>query len=342
MNVLVLHTQVPFARGGAEVLVAGLVDAIGRDGHAVDVVSLPLAWNPVDRLLSSALAWRMLDLSTFNGRDVDIVICTKYPTWAVKHRNKVLWLIHQHRQVYDLYGTPLSEFGPDTNSRAVRDRVRDIDRIGIGECSRRFAISRNVRDRLAKHTGLDAGVLYPPVPREGLSAQSYDPYVLSVSRLDGAKRVEELIRSWRFVQADLKLVVAGDGPELERLRRVVERDGQSMRIELTGRVDDNRLRDLYNHCRAVYYAPVDEDYGYAAVEALAAGKPVITAPDSGGVLEFVTDNFTGVVTSLEPRELAKAIDRLADETLARRLGERGPAMTSGLVWDTVVSALLGT
>lgn len=341
MNVLVLHSQVPFVRGGAEVLVDGLIDAIGSAGHTVDRVSLPLAWNPVERLLTTALSWRLLDVTKFNGRDVDLVICTKFPTWAVEHSNKVLWLIHQHRQAFDLYGTALSEFGPDSGSRDVRDRVREIDRVGIGACQRRYAISKNVSDRLAQYSGLDADVLYPPVPRDGLRAERFDPFVLVVSRIDNAKRVDQIVDAWRFVTSDLKLVVVGDGPGLSHLREEVARLDLGERVELRGRVDDDELRTLYNQCRAVYYAPIDEDYGYAAVEALTAGKPVITAADSGGILEFVEDGTTGVVTNLEARELAAAVDRFGDEAFARSLGMNGPARTADLSWDRVVSALLG-
>lgn len=341
MNVLVLHSQVPFVRGGAEILVDGLMRAIGDAGHTVDCISLPLSWNPVDRLLTTALSWRLLDVTTFNGRDVDLVICTKYPTWAVEHPNKVLWLIHQHRQAFDLYGTALSEFGPDRESRIVRDRVREIDRIGIGSCRRRFAISRNVSNRLARYSGLDADVLYPPVPRSGLRCERFDPFVLCVSRIDDAKRVDRIVSAWRFVTPELKLVVAGDGPGLADLRQEVARSGLQGRVELRGRVDDSELRDLYNQCRAVYYAPVDEDYGYAAVEALTAGKPVITAADSGGILEFVEDGVTGIVTDLDTQNLAATVDQFSNEDFARRLGADGPARTADLSWNRVVSSLLG-
>ena len=132
MNVLVLHTQVPFVRGGAEVLVDGLIAALRERGHVADVVALPLAWNPPDGLLTTALAWRMLELGRFNDRVVDRVICTKFPTWAVEHERKSLWLVHQHRQAYDLHGTQMSEFTPDSASREIRERVVEIDAIGIG------------------------------------------------------------------------------------------------------------------------------------------------------------------------------------------------------------------
>lgn len=341
MNVLVLHSQVPFVRGGAEILVEGLVGALSERGHYADIVSIPLNWNPTDGLLKTALNWRLLDLASFNGRVVDCVICTKYPTWAVRHPNKVLWLIHQHRQAYDLFGTSLSEFTPDANSREIRERVMGIDRRGIGECRRRFAISQNVSNRLQKYCGISSEALYPPVPRTGLQPRAYDPFILGVARLDGAKRVEHLVEAWRFVNSSLKLVLAGDGPDIEKLRSRVRTLKLASRVEILGAVSNDRLLELFNSCRAVYYAPIDEDYGYAAVEALAAGKPVITASDSGGVLEFVSDGHNGVVTSLEPGILAATIDRFADESFARRLGSTEPPTAVDLNWDNVVASLLG-
>lgn len=340
MNVLVLHTQVPFVRGGAEVLVDGLVAALRERGHVADTVSLPLAWNPPDGLLTTALAWRLLDLRRFNDRKVDLVICTKFPTWAVEHPRKALWLVHQHRQAYDLHGTSMSEFTPDPTSRAVRERVVEIDTIGIAECSPRFGISRNVCDRLRRFNNLSAAPLYPPVPRLGLRAEAYEPFILSAARLDDAKRIESAIRALEHVRSGISLVVAGDGPNRPKLEELSRSLGVAERVEFRGRVDDDELRCLFNTCRAVYYAPVDEDYGYTAVEALAASKPVVTAPDSGGVLEFIRDDVTGLVSSLDAERLADAFDRIADEPTARRLGANGPGLTAGLNWDTVVNALL--
>ncbi|RIK47037.1 MAG: glycosyl transferase family 1, partial [Chloroflexi bacterium] len=284
--------------------------------------------------------WRMLDLGQINNKRVDLVICTKYPTWAVQHPNKALWLIHQHRQAYDLYGTPLSEFTPDPASVEIRRRVFDIDRLGIKECRPRYAISQVVADRLRKFCGIHADVLHPPVPRSGLRPEAFEPFVLSVARLDAAKRVRPLVEAWVRVESPLSLVVVGDGPERADLERLVSAHGLSGRVSFLGRVSDERLRELYNTCRAVFYAPLDEDYGYTAVEALAAGKPVITAPDSGGVLEFVKNEVHGFVTSLRAAELARTIDRLEDEHLARRLGEGGPARVATLTWDRVVDALV--
>lgn len=341
MNVLILHSQVPFVRGGAEVLVDGLRDALLDHGYGVDVVSLPLSWNPPERLLTTALAWRLLDMSSFNARQVDRVICTKFPTWVVDHPHKSLWLVHQHRQAYDLFGTPFSEFGATPASRALRERVVEIDRVGIGECDRRFAISRNVAGRLKRYCGIASETLYPPVPRDGLRAERFDPYVLSVARLDASKRIDLVIRAIASSQSTVRLVIAGDGPDMASLRALSARIGVAGRVEFVGRVSEDRLRELYNNCRAVYYAPMDEDYGYTTVEAFAAGKPVVTTTDAGGVLEFVEDGVGGLVTEANPIAIGESIDRLGDESLARRLGRSGPDRVRDLSWDSVIESLVG-
>ena len=341
MRILVLHTQVPFTRGGAEVLSEGLVAALRERGHDAEIVALPLQWNPPDKLIATALAWRMLDLTSFNGKVVDAVVCTKFPTWAVRHPNKVLWLVHQHRQAYDLYGTIHSEFGPTAEDQALRESVYEIDGRGIGECRRRFAISQNVANRLRSFNGIDAQPLYPPVEDRDLWPERYDSFILSATRLDALKRVDALIEAWPGVDPSLKLTITSDGPlraELERRARELEIDD---RVEFLGMVSDECLSELVRSCRAVYYAPIDEDYGYAAVEALTACKPVITAADSGGVLEFVTDGESGVVTSLDPEPLARAINSYADAEVARRHGEAGRRATDEIGWDAVIASLFG-
>lgn len=342
MNILILHSQVPYFRGGAELLVDGLRCALEERGHRTDVVSIPLTWNPPEMLLSNALIWRMTDVTQSNGIPVDMVICTKYPTWAARHPRKVLWLVHQHRQAYDLFGSPHSELGGDQCSNSIRRRVVDIDRRGMLECERRFAISANVASRLSRYTGVEADPLYPPVPRSGLKPEAYEPFVLSAARLDGLKRVDKLIDAWRHVDPSLRLVIASDGPDREELVRRIRSSDLSDRVMFTGRISDEELTDLYNRCRAVYYAPLDEDYGYSAVEAMSAAKPVITAPDSGGVLEFVEHGRSGLVTELTPEGLSTVINQLANETSARELGSKGAASLPDLSWDRVVSNLLGS
>src|SRR5918995_574041 len=107
---LVCETQVPFVRGGAELLVEQLVTELRARGVTTDRVSLPFKWYPKDEILPHAAAWRLLDLSESNGRPVDLVVASKFPSYFARHPNKVAWLIHQYRAAYELCGTVYSDF----------------------------------------------------------------------------------------------------------------------------------------------------------------------------------------------------------------------------------------
>jgi glycosyltransferase involved in cell wall biosynthesis len=344
MKIAICASQVPFVRGGAEVLVDGLVEALEAHGHRVSVVAMPFKWYPQEQLLRGALAWRLVDLTESNGVPIDLVICTKFPTWAVRHPRKVAWIVHQHRQAYDWYGTPLSDFANTPEDQEVRRRIRAIDAAGLGECQRLYGISRNVTARLERFNGLRADSLYPPIRLRGLAPLPPDVpddgTLLSVSRLDAAKRVELLIEALARTKEPIRANIIGTGPDEEKLRHLVRERGLEGRVALLGPLSDAAVVEHYNRCRAVYYAPVDEDYGYVTVEAFTAGKPVLTATDSGAIREFVRDGETGAVVSPDPAAFAAALDRWYDAPdEARRLGLAGREAVKGITWEKVVRAL---
>ena len=99
-TILVCEAQVPFVHGGAEVHVRQLLRELRARGHAAELVSVPFKWYPKEEILAHAGAWRLLDLSEANGRPVDRVIASKFPTYFARHPNKVAWLIHQYRAAY--------------------------------------------------------------------------------------------------------------------------------------------------------------------------------------------------------------------------------------------------
>ena len=107
-------------------------------------------------------------------------------------------------------------------------------------------------------------------------------------------------------------------------------------------IAEAELVGLYAGCRAVVFAPVDEEYGYVTLEAFLSGKPVITATDSGGPLEFVEDGVTGRVVEPDVDEVAGAIAALAaSPSLAAALGEAGCARARLVTWDGVIEQLIG-
>ena len=341
-TVLVCETQVPLVRGGAELLVQQLVSELRARDIATDRVSLPFKWYPKDEILPHAAAWRLLDLSESNGRPIDLIIATKFPTYFARHPKKVCWLVHQHRAAYELCGTDYSDFGNEEVDVGLRDRLMALDEQMLGECRGLYTISHTVTNRLQRYNGLASTPLYhPPLIAPHLSPGDYGSYVLSVARLEKNKRVDLAVRAMAHLPSQLRLVVVGEGSHRRFIEQAAEEVGVSDRVSFAGPVSDEELVGLYRDALCLVYVPFDEDYGLATLEAFLAAKPVITARDSGGTLEFVRDGVNGFVVEPEALAIADAIARVdADRSLARSLGEDGRAMARTISWDAVIDQLL--
>ena len=340
MRIVVCAPQVPFERGGAEIFADDLVGELRARGHETDLVTVPYKWYPGERVLSQAFLWRLLDLSESDGRPIELAIATKFPSYAVRHPNKVVWLLHQFRQAYELDRSELGQFGESADERATRRAVQRLDRVVLGEAKKVFATSRNVADRLQRSTGIAAEVMPHPPQELPYRTESYDDFVLSVGRLDRAKR-HELLLDALATDATLHCVIVGDGPDRERLEGVARRHGLDGRARFTGRIDEEELAGLYARCLAVYYAPVDEDFGMVPYEAFLAEKPVVTTTDAGGPLEVVTDRATGLVIEPRAAALAEACSWLRDHVDdARAWGQAGKEIARRVSWDETIARLL--
>ena len=342
-TILVCEAQVPFVRGGAEFHVRQLVQQLRGHGYTVDLASVPFKWYPKDEILAHAAAWRLLDLSESTGMPIDMIIATKFPCYFARHPNKVAWLCHQYRAAYELCGTAYSDFEHVDSDVGLRQKLIALDTEMLGECKGLYTIARNTANRLAKYNGLVAETLYhPPRLADRLVPGVAQDYILSVGRLETVKRVDLAIRALAAVPPPLRLVIAGDGTQAENLRRLVEELGIGDRVTFAGAVDDDALLALYAGAIGVVFAPYDEDYGYVTLEAFLAHKPVVTARDSGGTLEFVVDGTNGYVCDPEPESLADAFGRLAaDRGSAGALGDAGYERARLVTWTGVVEQLVG-
>jgi glycosyltransferase involved in cell wall biosynthesis len=342
MRVIVAEARVPFARDGAELHAQSLVTQLRLRGHDAERVALPFHGRKHE-LLEEACAWRMLNLSSSNARPIDLLIATRFPTWFARHPRKVVWLIHQHRPAYDLYGTPYSDFTGTDEDRRLREQIAAMDSRMFAECGTIVTNAKNTADRLQRFNGIAARPLYHPPPiADRLHAGAYGDYILLVSRLEPLKRVDLAIAAMTHVTAPIRLVIVGDGSQRAALEREAAQRGAANRITFAGALWGDAVADLYAGARAVLYAPFDEDYGYVTLEAFLAARPVITATDSGGTLEFVRDGVNGLVCAPDAPALAAAIDRLAgDRALAERLGRAGQSAARTITWDGVIEQLLG-
>jgi glycosyltransferase involved in cell wall biosynthesis len=340
MRIAVCRPQVPFARGGAEIMTDALVAELRARGHEADLVSVPFKWYPGARVLTQAFLWRLLDLDEADGRPVDLVVATKFPSYVVRHPEKRVWLIHQFRQAYELDRTELGQFGESAGDRALRRQVQRLDRVALGEATRVFAISRNVADRLRRSTGLEAEVLPHPPQALGYRCEAYGDFVLSASRLDRAKRIDLLLDAVAL-DPSLRAVVVSDGPDRERLEGIARAHGLDGRVEFAGRVSADELASLYARCLAVFYAPVDEDFGMGPYESFLSEKPVITTTDAGGPLDVVVDRRTGLVVAPDAAAVAGAAAWLRDHPGdAATFGRAGRAVAEEITWERAIARLL--
>jgi glycosyltransferase involved in cell wall biosynthesis len=342
-TILVCEAQVPFVHGGAEIHVRELVRELRARGYLAELVSVPFKWYPKEEILPHAGAWRLLDLSESNGRPVDLVIASKFPTYFVRHPRKVAWLIHQYRAAYELCGTEYSDFGHRDLDVGLRDTLIRLDTQMLGECRAIFSNARNTASRLKKFNGLDAQPLYHPSRlADRLHPGPYGDYVLSVGRLESVKRVDMLVRAMPQVDASLRLIVAGDGTQRANIERLAEQTGVADRVTFLGTVDDTQLVELYAGALAIAYPPFDEDFGYVTLEAFLARKPVITCTDSGGPTEFVRDSVNGWICEPQPSALATAIGAAAsDRARAASMGDSGFEIARTITWDGVIEKLVG-
>jgi len=342
-TILVCEAQVPFVRGGAEHHVRELVRHLRIHGHHVELVSVPFKWYPKSEILPHAAAWRLLDLSESNGRRIDLVIATKFPTYFVRHPNKVAWLIHQHRAAYELCGTPFSDFLHEDDDVALRSEIIKLDTKMLGECQRIFANAGNTAQRARRFNGLHVAPLFhPPRLADRLHEGPFGDYVLSVGRLEAVKRVHLAIEALAETAPPLRLLIAGAGTARIDLERLALDRGVADRVLFLGEVDDDTLIELYAGALAVVFAPYDEDFGYITLEAFLSGKPVVTTFDAGGPTEFVVDGENGYVTNPDGAEIGDALVRLdRDRALAAAMGATGRARARSVTWDGVIEQLVG-
>lgn len=343
-NIAICLPQVLFTTGGAEDLVASLMIELRKRRYNVDLVKLPYAWYPKSELLKNIESWQRINLDECCNKNIDLVITTKFPSYYVQHHNKVLWLVHQYRQVYDLFGTNFSEYSSiSQDDIKLKEKITLLDNEAIITHKKCFSISYNTTNRLKKYNGLDAMPLYHPPKLNGrYRCDSYGDYILSVGRLEKLKRIGLLLESLIHTEPAIKCKIAGTGPYEGELKKLVGRLGLENRVEFRGFVDEDHLLKLYSECFATYFAPFDEDYGYITLEAFLSKKPVITSTDAGGPLEFVKHGQNGFIFNPEDYKMLGSYISLLynDKNRCMSFGESGYDLIKSISWDNVIKSIV--
>jgi glycosyltransferase involved in cell wall biosynthesis len=262
----------------------------GRFAHRDVNTSFLQRTRPTARTFRPLLPLYPYAIESFDLGGYDLVISSS-SAWAhgviVDERTAhVCYCYNPFRYAWNEREATLAARSPLTRAglRLVFNRWRQWDWIAAQRVDRYVAISDLTRRRVQRYYGRDAPVLHPPVHTDRFAPGDVHDYYLVVSELMFHKRIEVAVRA--FNRLGLPLVIVGDGPEARRLRRLA---GPTIRFE--GRVPDARVAELMRGARALVVTAAEE-FGIAAVEAQASGRPVIALAE-GGAQETILEGETG-------------------------------------------------
>ena len=188
--------------GGAERFYSGLVKALREKGCKAELVCVTVDESSFERIQQGYKDFSELDL-----KDFDLVISTKAPTYAVKHTNHVLYLVHTVRVFYDMFDDVFPQ--ADATLRAQRDWIHKEDSAAFSRIRHRFSIGTEVSRRLTQCNGCEAEVLHPPLDVEGLYDAGIGDYFYMPGRLHAWKRVDLAIRAIKHSSLPMRLVISG-------------------------------------------------------------------------------------------------------------------------------------
>ena len=330
----------PFLRGGADDHIEGLVAALRGHGHEVVCLRFPFRFSPTSAIESLMAFCEDYDINAPNGVRIERLISLQFPAYGLLHDDHRVWLMHQHRAAYELYDAA----DATDAERQLRERIQAFDDRVLARIPRRFANSARVAERLQAYNAIQAEPLYhPPKAAQQFYTDAAEPYIFYPSRLESLKRQDLLIEAARRLRSPVGMIIAGDGGQHERYTRLIEQHGLRHRVRMLGRITEAEKRAFYAHALGVFYGPRDEDYGYVTLEAMLAHKPLITCSDSGGPLEFVQHEQTGLIVDPTPDAVAAAVDWLhghpADAAAMGRAG-RQRYQALDISWSRVVDTLL--
>ena len=346
MKIAITTVQIPYITGGAEFLAANLKQALLTEGHEAEIITMPFMDQPAALLENHIVSSRLMDINNSWGGHIDLCIGLKFPAYFMPHENKVIWALHQHRQAYDLFNTEYSPLKDDEQGRFYQKIVKNADNRYLPEAKRIYTIAENVSSRMRKYNKIESRALYHPCPdMDKFFAGDYEDFILMPSRINMTKRQKLAIEALAETRSKIKLVVVGHAESpvlLEEIKTLIKEKKMEDRVEFLDFVSQEEKIRLYSKAKAVLFIPKDEDYGYITLEAMAAGRPVITCKDSGGPLEFVLNEKTGCVCDPDPKKIAEAIDAFANsDSMARELGTGGRKHLDemDITWKNVVREL---
>jgi len=341
-RIAVVTSSPPNVEGGHLVIARSLVQALNAHGHHASLVTTP-SYQFGNQAREYWDTWRT-NVRTIDGKVVDHVITTRYPSYAVRHPSHVCWLNHTMREYYDLWDPFCARLSPQGRLKegVRRQLIHAADsHFFYWHVKQMYAQSKTIQARLRRWNRTSSTVLYPPAPPRAYRCEAFEPFLFVVSRLAPLKRIDLVLNALATPAAQgVRCVIAGEGEAHASLTAMATRLQLEDRVTFVGRITDDQLVDYLGRCRAVAFVPLQEDYGFVTAEAFASGKPVITTTDSGGPAELVIDGTNGRTVAPTADALGAAIaEVMSDSARAERLGQAARSTAEGMRWSDVAATL---
>ena len=293
-------------------LFTAVYDEHGTEGRFADRTvhtSFLQKLRPTARTFRALLPLYPAAIESLDLSDYDLVVSSS-SAWAhaVLCDGDTVHVSYCHnpfRYIWNEREPTLAERDPLTRAalRLMFGRWRQWDWIAAQRTDRYVANSEVTRARIAAYFGRESAVVHPPVQIDRFSPGTVSDHYVVLSELMAHKQIETAVRA--FTALGRPLVVVGDGPDGRRLRHLA---GPS--VHFTGRISDMEVAEVLRGARALIVTAVEE-FGIAAVEAQASGRPVI-ARAGGGSLETVRDGITGRLWSGGAEQLVEAVRSFDD------------------------------
>jgi len=246
-------------------------------------------------------------IEQFDLTDYDLIISSSSAVAkGIKVNKNQLHICYCHspmRYAWDLREQYLKDAGLTKGlkgfyAKSVLDKIQKWDLSNSENVDYFIANSKHIAQRIKKTYNKESVVIYPPVDVDffGLEETKED-YYLTASRMVAYKKTQLIVEAFNELP-HLKLIVAGEGPELEKLQKIAKNN-----IQFVGYVENKKLRSLMQKAKAFIFA-AEEDFGIIPVEVQACGTPVI-ALSKGGTLETVVENQTGIFFDEQTAEKIK-------------------------------------
>lgn len=343
MKVALFNTMTPYVRGGAEILVDDLLEQLRIRGHEADLYRIPFPNNFEIPLLETILATSM-----FRFDEYDRVIAFKFPAYCVNHPNKVMWMFHQFRQVYELFDKPYGIAASDIG-HALKTVITDIDNKKIPLSRHIYTNAQEVTNRLWTYNQIESEILNPPLLNmEDYYCAKTGDYIYYPSRITNIKRQHLAIEAMKYVKSNVKLIISGKCEEesyFEKLEEIIKSNKLQDKVHIENRwISDKEKIDYIANCLAVMYIPYKEDScGFVTMEGFYSSKPVLSCTDSGGTVEFIDDNLTGFFAAPDPKDIAKKMDQFyQNKEISIQMGKkaREEIIRRNITWDETIRRLL--